>query len=487
MKIAFYTLGCKLNYAETSTLQRVAVENEHEIVPFSNSADVYVINTCTVTDIADKKCRNIIRKSIKQNNEAKIIVTGCYAQTNSDEISKIYGVSLIIGNNEKNKFADYLKNISENYSNRQVELVSASPNKEMAGQARHDDNTLSERKVVENNIEIISASHFAFNEGIMNQVKNDGEQIRNDEKNEFFAAYSIGDRTRSFLKVQDGCNYFCAYCTIPLARGRSRNASIKEIVKQANEIASKGIKEIVLTGINIGDFGHSTNETFLDLIKELDKVEGIERYRISSIEPDLLKPEIIDFIKSSKRFVPHFHIPLQSGSQTILKLMKRKYDITLFGDRINYLLKTIPDVCIGLDVIVGFPGESESEFNETYNLLKSLNISYFHVFSYSERENTLSVKLPNKVNHIEKEKRSKLLHKLSEEKKEIFYRKFIGNELNVLFESKNKAGQIHGYTDNYIRVEVPYDKTYLNKIVKVKLIEFDKEKMLIKGKLLKYN
>ncbi|OFX34884.1 MAG: tRNA (N(6)-L-threonylcarbamoyladenosine(37)-C(2))-methylthiotransferase MtaB [Bacteroidetes bacterium GWA2_32_17] len=495
MKIAFYTLGCKLNYAETSTLQRVAVENGHDVVPFSNSADVYVINTCTVTAIADKKCRNIIRKAYKQNENAKIIVTGCYAQTNSDEISKIYGVSLIIGNNEKNKFDGYLKNISKAFSNRHAELVSASPNKEMAGQARYDENTSSERNVDHNNIGIISASYFAPNEGIQKQVRNDeaNEQIlkqsrllsgQNDVKDVFFPAYSIGDRTRSFLKVQDGCNYFCAYCAIPNARGRSRNASIIEIVEQANEIASKGIKEIVLTGINIGDFGHSTNETFFDLIKELDNIEGIERFRISSIEPDLLEPEIIDFVKLSKHFVPHFHIPLQSGSQTILKLMKRKYDITLFSDRINYLLKTIPDVCIGLDVIVGFPGENESEFNETCNLLNSIDVAYFHVFTYSERENTISAKLPNKVSFAEKEKRSGILHKLSEEKKETFYRKFIGNELNVLFESKTKDGKMHGFTDNYIKVEVPSVKALYNKIERVKLLEFDKEKMVVISKLI---
>ncbi len=442
MKVAFYTLGCKLNYAETSTLQRVAVENGYNVVPFSNSADVYVINTCTVTDIADKKCRNIIRKSIKQNSKAKVIVTGCYAQTNSDEISKIEGVSLIIGNTEKNKFASYLNNISDNHLGCHTEPL--------------------------------SVAYFDSNEAIP-------KQVQNNEKNDFFAAYSIGDRTRSFLKVQDGCNYFCAYCTIPLARGRSRNASINEIVNQANEIAKKNIKEIVLTGINIGDFGHTTNETFFELIKELDKVNGIERYRISSIEPDLLKSEIIDFVKTSKKFVPHFHIPLQSGSENILKLMKRKYNITLFTERINYILKVMPNACIGLDVIVGFPGESEIEFNETYSLLKSLNISYFHVFSYSERENTLSAKLPNKVTPIEKEKRSKLLHQLSEEKKTIFYRKFIGNELGVLFESKNKDGKMYGFTDNYIKVEVPFVKELLNKITKVKLLEFDKEKMIVIG------
>lgn len=457
MKVAFYTLGCKLNYAETSTLQRVAVENKYEVVPFTNSADVYVINTCTVTDIADKKCRNIIRKAYKQNEQAKIIVTGCYAQINSEEISKIEGVSLIIGNTEKNKFTEYLNNISDNNSGSHASIRQA-----------HD----------------VSAYHFNSNGGILKQVQNDEEQVQNDDKNSFFAAYSLGDRTRSFLKVQDGCNYFCTYCAIPNARGRSRNSSINEAVKQAEEIASKEIKEIVLTGINIGDFGHSTNETFYDLIKELDKVKGIERYRISSIEPDLLKQEIIDFVKLSEKFVPHFHIPLQSGSCNILKLMKRKYDITLFTNKIKSVLEAMPHACIGLDVIVGFPGERQTEYDETYNLLKQLNVSYFHVFTYSERENTLSAKLPGKVSFQEKEKRSKILHDLSEYKKEVFYKNFIGKELEVLFESKNKDGQMHGFTDNYIKVETPFNKKFSNKIVKLKLLKFDKKKMVVTGKII---
>ena len=429
MKVAFYTLGCKLNYAETSALHRVAVEQGYEVVPFSTPADVYVINTCTVTNAADKKCRNIIRKAIRQKEGSKVIVTGCYAELNSTEISGIEGVNLIIGNSEKSKFANDLKCIN-------------------------------------NKFQTVHGCNKIFN----NQ--------------EFFAAYSIGDRTRSFLKVQDGCNYYCSYCTIPYARGRSRNAPVTDLIKDAKLIASKGIREIVLTGVNIGDFGHSTGETFFELINAMDKVDGIDRFRISSIEPDLLTNEIIEFVSSAKRFVHHFHIPLQSGSDTVLQLMKRKYDTELFRNKIKTILKIMPDACIGVDVIVGFPQEKESEFDETCKLLKSLDIAYLHVFSYSERENTLSAKMQGKVSEIEKEKRSRLLHSLSTEKKETFYKKFINKEMKVLFERKNKNGNMYGFTTNYIKVETVAQKELFNKITNVKLLGIDKEKMVMFGKLI---
>lgn len=427
MKVAFYTLGCKLNYAETSTLNRVAVEHGHEIVSFNGPADVYVINTCTVTGVADKKCRNIIRKAIKQQTESKVIVTGCYAELNSKDISEIEGVGLIIGNSEKSKFIEYLNSIN-----------------------KVDEKVFDESKL----------SH------------------------DFFAAYSIGDRTRSYLKVQDGCNYFCSYCTIPYARGRSRNAPISDLVKEAELIASKGICEIVLTGINIGDFGHTTSETFFELVKAMDNVTDIERFRISSIEPDLLSTEIIDFVASSKKFMPHFHIPLQSGSDKILALMKRKYDTKLFYDKIKLINNILPEVCIGIDVIIGFPGESDLEFDETYEFLKSIDIAHIHVFSYSERDNTLSYKMENKVADFNKEKRSKILHKLSDIKKAEFYNRFIGREMKVLFESRSKNGNMEGFTENYIKVETLAKKELYNKVSNVKLLDFDKEKMVMIGEII---
>lgn len=428
MKVAFYTLGCKLNYAETSTLHRVAVEHGFEVVSFSSPADVYIINTCTVTGAADKKCRNIIRKAIKQKEGSKVIVTGCYAELNSSEISKIDGVSLIIGNSEKSKFVEYLTSI--------------------------------------NSIE---------------------DKVFDDSKSslEFFAAYSIGDRTRSFLKVQDGCNYFCSYCTIPFARGRSRNAPISNLVKEAELIASNGIREIVLTGINIGDFGHTTGETFLELIKALNNVTKIERFRISSIEPDLLSTEITEFVASSKKFMPHFHIPLQSGSDKILGLMKRKYDTKLFIDKVEAIHNIIPDVCIGIDVIVGFPGESDNDFEDTYKMLQSVDVAHFHVFSYSERENTLSSKMENKVSDYNKEKRSKILHKLSDDKKEVFYKKYIGENMKVLFESRSKNGYMEGFTENYIKVEALTNKELYNNVSNVKLVSYNSEKMIMNCEIIK--
>jgi threonylcarbamoyladenosine tRNA methylthiotransferase MtaB len=354
------------------------------------------------------------------------VVTGCFAELKPEEIKSIEGVDLIIGNNEKSKFLDFLHSMNN-----------------------------SSDKIIDENI-----------------------------NKEFFHAYSLGDRTRSFLKVQDGCNYFCSYCTIPFARGRSRNAPISELVKEAEFLAANGIKEIVLTGINIGDFGHTTGETFFQLVKALDKVDGISRFRMSSIEPDLLTDEIVQFVAKSKKFMPHFHIPLQAGSDTILKKMNRKYTTANFQQKIESICNAIPEVGIGADVIVGFPGESEVEFNETFSFLKSLNLSYLHVFAYSERENTASVKLPDKVKDHVKDERSRILHQLSEEKKEEFYRKFVGKEMPVLFESRSKDGKMHGFTENYIKVEVPLQKKYFNCIVPVELINFIQEDMVVVGKII---
>ena len=428
MKIAFHTLGCKLNFAETSTIRRVAEEKGCEVVPFEALADVYVINTCTVTEKTDKKCRNAIRKAIRCNPEGKVVVTGCFAELKPKEIEDIEGVGLIIGNNEKGKFINYLDSIQEN-------------------------------------------------------KPYEPESIDKPIKPEFFHAFSMGDRTRSFLKVQDGCNYFCSYCTIPYARGRSRNASIMELVKEAEFISSQGMLEIVLTGINIGDFGHSTKEDFYSLLKELDKVNGIERYRISSIEPDLLTTKILDLVSKSDKFMPHFHIPLQSGSDAILKRMNRKYDTDIFQRKIDEIHSLIPDAGIGTDVIIGFPGEGEDEFNETYHFLEQLSVAYLHVFSYSERANTASAKYTDKVKESIKTERSKILHQLSDKKKAVFYQKYVGKEMKVLIESKSKGNLMQGFTGNYIKVEVPLQKKYFNQIVPVTITEFDFENICLKGKI----
>ena len=428
MKIAFHTLGCKLNFAETSTIRRVAEEKGCEVVSFESLADIYVINTCTVTEKTDKKCRNSIRRAVRLNPEGKVVVTGCFAELKPKEIEEIEGVSLIIGNNEKAKFSDYLDSIQANipYKNLNSDIPL---------------------------------------------------------KPEFFHAFSMGDRTRSFLKVQDGCNYFCSYCTIPYARGRSRNASIMELVNEAECIANNGILEIVLTGINIGDFGHTTNEDFYSLLKELDRVKQIKRYRISSIEPDLLTKEILELVAESDRFMPHFHVPLQSGSDGILKKMNRKYDTMLFQQKVNEIFSYLPLAGIGTDVIVGFPGEGESEFNETYHFLTKLDVAYLHVFSYSERANTSAIKYLDKVKEQIKNERSKILHELSDIKKRNFYKKFIGNELLVLFESKSKGNKMNGFTGNYIKVEVPLQKKYFNKIIPVSLLDFDENNMSLIGKI----
>jgi len=424
-KVAFHTLGCKLNFTETSTIARSFVENGFELTDFSKKADFYVINTCSVTDNADKKFKNILNRAKKRNPNAFNIIVGCYAQLKPKYISEIPGVDLVLGANEKFNVIDYVGQLDK-------------------------------------------ANTFVYSCDI-------------NDVNKYESSYSVDDRTRSFLKVQDGCDYKCTYCTIPNARGISRSDSLENIKMNVSKIASKDIKEIILTGVNIGDygkgeFGNKKHETtFLELIKELDLTQNINRFRISSIEPNLLKNDIIDFIATSNLFVPHFHIPLQSGSNKILGLMKRRYRKELYEDRIRYIHSKINDVCIGVDVIVGFPGETDSDFQETYNFLLNLDISYLHVFSYSERDNTEASNMLNPVPKNIRFQRSKMLRSLSEKKRRIFYNSQINRVRPVLFESENKLGYIYGYTDNYIKVRHPWNPKLSNKIVQAKLMEIDND------------
>ena len=424
-KVAFHTLGCKLNFTETSTIARSFVENGFELTDFSKKADFYVINTCSVTDNADKKFKNVLNRAKKRNPDAFNIVVGCYAQLKPESISKIHGVDLVLGANEKFNVIDYIGLLDK-------------------------------------------SNTFVYSCDI-------------NDVNKYESSYSVDDRTRSFLKVQDGCDYKCTYCTIPNARGISRSDSLENIKINVSEIASKDIKEIILTGVNIGDygkgeFGNKRHETtFLELIKELDLTKNINRFRISSIEPNLLKNDMIDFVASSSLFVPHFHIPLQSGSNKILGLMKRRYRKELYEDRIRYIHSKINDVCIGVDVIVGFPGETDSDFQETYNFLLNLDISYLHVFSYSERDNTEASNMLNPVPKNIRYQRSKMLRSLSEKKRRIFYNSQINRLRSVLFESENKLGYIYGYTDNYIKVRHPWSPKLSNKIVQAKLTEIDND------------
>jgi threonylcarbamoyladenosine tRNA methylthiotransferase MtaB len=410
---AFYTLGCKLNFSETSTISRDLEEEGYAKIDFELGADIYIINTCSVTDQADKKCRNIVRKALKYNPNAFIIVIGCYAQLKPEEISTIEGVDLVLGAQEKFNIGEYL-----------------------------DDTNKKNKPVL-------------LNQSIKN-VKT------------FYPGYSVGDRTRSFFKVQDGCNYFCSFCTIPLARGKSRSGSISQTIEKAKEIGRSEVKEVVLTGINLGDFGYGTNENFFQLIKELEQLNGIYRYRISSIEPDLLSEEIIQFVNSSNKFVPHFHIPLQSGSDYLLKKMRRKYDTDLYSSRIRLIKKLMPHACIGVDVIVGFPGETEEEFNKTTEYLKSLPISYLHVFTYSERANTNAPKMNDVVPMDVRRKRSKQLRILSLKLKLKFYNENIGYKGKVLFESKEENNLI-GFTENYIKVKIPFEDKIINTIQEVRI------------------
>ena len=418
-RVAFYTLGCKLNFAETSTIGRQLNEIGFIKTDFSNKADLYIINTCSVTENANRECRRIIRKAKKKSPNSFVIVTGCYAQLKPKEISNIEGVNIVLGANEKFNIPKLINSLKENDSYEKIH----------------------------------------------------GCEIENLN---FISSFSLFDRTRSFLKVQDGCDYPCSYCTIPLARGKSRSDKIKNIVNNAKEIVNNGNKEIVLTGVNIGDFkDYSTNKNFSDLILELDKINGIERYRISSIEPNLITNEIISLVKKSNKFMPHFHIPLQSGSDYILGKMRRRYQTKLYSDLIKKISKEIKNVCIGADVIVGFPGESEKEFIKTFNFIKSLPISYLHVFSYSERENTDAIKLKNKVSPEIKKERSKKLRILSKKLERKFYQKHLKQKRNVLFEQDNKEGMLYGFTDNYIKVKTKYNDKICKTTQKVFLDQID--------------
>ncbi|VXC05195.1 MULTISPECIES: tRNA (N(6)-L-threonylcarbamoyladenosine(37)-C(2))-methylthiotransferase MtaB [Chryseobacterium] len=413
---AFHTLGCKLNFAETSTIARQLTDAGYDKVSFDDRADIYVINTCSVTENADRECKLHVKRAMKANPEGLVVIVGCYAQLKPEEISQIAGVDLVLGAKEKFNILSYL-----------------------------DDLEKSESEGVVHSCEI-------------------------EETDFFIGSYSIGDRTRAFLKVQDGCDYKCTYCTIPLARGISRSDTIENVLKNAREIAERDIKEIVLTGVNIGDygkgeFGNKRHEhTFLDLISELNQVEGIERIRISSIEPNLLKDESIELVSKSKSFVPHFHIPLQSGSDELLKKMKRRYLTKLYNDRVHKIRDVMPDAAIGVDVIVGFPGETEELFMETYNFLNELPISYLHVFTYSERENTEAVGMQGVVPIPERKKRNKMLRILSEKKKMAFYQTQLGKTLPVLWEHENKDGKMYGFTENYVRVQKDFEQASVNQI-----------------------
>jgi threonylcarbamoyladenosine tRNA methylthiotransferase MtaB len=417
-KVAFYTLGCKLNFSETSTLSRLFEEGGYAKVDFEENPDVFIINTCSVTENADKKCKQLVKRAQKINSNALIAIVGCYAQLKPEEIGGIPGVDLVLGANEKFNVLEH------------IDKLETKPGKTI----------------------------LKF------------DSIKNTK--EFVPSFSYGDRTRSFLKVQDGCDYFCTFCTIPLARGKSRNASIQETIEEARKIASTDVKEVVLTGVNIGDFGQGSEENFFGLIKELDQVEGIDRFRISSIEPNLLSNEIIDFcLIYSKRFVPHFHIPLQSGSNAMLKSMRRKYKRELYAERVNKIKSINPESCIGVDVIVGFPGETDDEFNKTVEFLKELEISYLHVFTYSERANTTAIKLAESVPMEVRRERSKKLHLLSDRKKRQFYEQNIGNIRTVLVESEQDEGWMYGFTENYVKVRLPYDEKLANQFLSVELIK----------------
>ncbi|MFY7988494.1 MAG: tRNA (N(6)-L-threonylcarbamoyladenosine(37)-C(2))-methylthiotransferase MtaB [Flavobacterium sp.] len=425
-KVAFYTLGCKLNFSETSTIARDFQNEGFERVDFEEIADIYVINTCSVTDNADKQFKQIVKKAMKLNDKAFVAAVGCYAQLKPEELAAVDGVDLVLGATEKFKITDYINDLS----------------------------------------------------------KNDMGEVHSCEieKADFYVgSYSIGDRTRAFLKVQDGCDYKCTYCTIPLARGISRSDALENVLKNAKEISEQGIKEIVLTGVNIGDygkgeFGNKKHEhTFLDLVKALDEVEGIERLRISSIEPNLLKNETIEFVSQSRTFVPHFHIPLQSGSNDILKKMKRRYMRELYSERVAKIREVMPHACIGVDVIVGFPGETDEHFLETYHFLNDLDISYLHVFTYSERDNTEAVEMDGVVPANVRSKRSKMLRGLSVKKRRAFYESQIGTNRTVLFESENKEGYIHGFTENYVKVKTPWNPELVNTLHEINLTKIDED------------
>lgn len=425
-KVAFYTLGCKLNFSETSTIARNFQEEGFERVEFEEVADIYVINTCSVTDNADKQFKQIVKKALKNNDKAFVAAVGCYAQLKPEELAAVDGVDLVLGATEKFKITDYLNDLS----------------------------------------------------------KNDLGEVHSceiEDANFYVGSYSIGDRTRAFLKVQDGCDYKCTYCTIPLARGISRSDTLENVLHNAKEISQQNIKEIVLTGVNIGDygkgeFGNKKHEhTFFELVQELDQVAGIERLRISSIEPNLLKNETINFVAQSRTFVPHFHIPLQSGSNTVLKKMKRRYLRELYADRVAEIRRVMPHACIGVDVIVGFPGETDELFLETYHFLNDLDISYLHVFTYSERDNTEAIAMEGVVPANIRAKRSKMLRGLSVKKRRAFYESQLSSLRTVLFEGENKEGYIHGFTENYVKVKTPWNPELVNTLHNVKLTTIDED------------
>ncbi|PCJ93398.1 MAG: tRNA (N(6)-L-threonylcarbamoyladenosine(37)-C(2))-methylthiotransferase MtaB [Flavobacteriaceae bacterium] len=425
-KVAFYTLGCKLNFSETSTIARDMQNEGYDRVDYTEYADMYVINTCSVTENADKRFKTIVKQAQKINPDAFVAAIGCYAQLKPEALAAVDGVDLVLGATEKFKITDYINDLS----------------------------------------------------------KNDFGEIHSCEIEEadfYVGSYAIGDRTRAFLKVQDGCDYKCTYCTIPLARGISRSDTLQNVLKNAAEISAQGIKEIVLTGVNIGDygkgeFGNKKHEhTFFELVKALDEVAGIHRLRISSIEPNLLKNETIDFVAQSNSFVPHFHVPLQSGSDAILKLMKRRYLSNLYKDRISHIKQVMPHACIGVDVIVGFPGETDEHFLKTYHFLNDLDVSYLHVFTYSERDNTTAAVMDGVVPKNVRSKRSKMLRGLSAKKRRAFYESQIGTERTVLFEGENKEGYIHGFTENYVKVKYPWNPSLVNTLHKVALTEIDED------------
>ena len=428
-KAVFYTLGCKLNFSETSTIGKMLKEVGVRTVRKGEKADICVVNTCSVTEVADKKCRQAIHRLVKNHPDAFVVVTGCYAQLKPEQVASIEGVDVVLGAEQKGDLMKYLGNL----------------------------------------------------------VKNDkGEAVTSALKDirSFSPSCSRGDRTRYFLKVQDGCDYYCSYCTIPFARGRSRNGRIADLVGQAYQVAAEGGKEIVITGVNIGDFGKSTGETFFDLIKELDKVEGIERYRISSIEPNLLTDEIIEFVAQSRAFMPHFHIPLQSGCDEVLKLMRRRYDTALFAHKIKKIKEVMPHAFIGVDVIVGTRGETEEFFNTTYEFLKGLDVTQLHVFSYSERPGTQALKIDYIVSPEEKHRRSQLLLNLSEEKTHAFYASHIGKEALVLMEKSKIGKPMHGFTADYVRVELERNDSWDNQLLNVRMGEFNEDGTALKGSII---
>ena len=428
-KAVYYTLGCKLNFSETSTIGKTLKEAGVRTARRGEKADICVINTCSVTEVADKKCRQAIHRLVKNHPGAFVVVTGCYAQLKPEQVASIEGVDVVLGAEEKGRLMDYLGDLQ-----------------------KHDKG---------------EAVTSAF------------KDIRS-----FAHSCSRGDRTRYFLKVQDGCDYFCSYCTIPFARGRSRNGRIEDIVAQARQAAEEGGKEIVITGVNIGDFGKTTGESFFDLVKALDRVEGIERYRISSIEPNLLTDEIIDYVAQSRAFMPHFHIPLQSGCDEVLKLMRRRYDTALFAHKINKIKEVMPHAFIGVDVIVGTRGETEAYFDRAYEFLKGLDVTQLHVFSYSERPGTQALKIDHVVSPEEKHRRSQLLLALSDEKTRAFYASHIGQEAVVLMEKSKPGTPMHGFTGNYVRVELPYDISLDNQLVRVRMGDFNEDSTALMGTIL---